>query len=220
MLKPAALALVACSLALAAAQARAQAQAVTLNGMLGGKALLIIDGNRPQALAPGDTRLGVRVVSTSGDTALVEIDGRRYSLRVGEAPASVGASADARPGGSKIVIPADSNGHFFSMAQINGKSMQVLVDTGATVVSLGAPEAQRIGLDYKAGQMVRLDTANGNTVGWRVKLNSVRVGDVTLSDVDAIVTPLAMPYVLLGNSFLTRFQMTRANDQMVLERRY
>jgi aspartyl protease family protein len=39
-------------------------------------------------------------------------------------------------------------------------------------------------------------------------------------DVDAIVSSGAMPYVLLGNSFLARFQMTRTNDQMVLEKRY
>jgi aspartyl protease family protein len=55
---------------------------------------------------------------------------------------------------------------------------------------------------------------------YQVKLSSVRVGEVEVYDVDASVLPLAMPTVLLGNSFLTRFQMTRQNDQMVLERRY
>jgi aspartyl protease family protein len=48
----------------------------------------------------------------------------------------------------------------------------------------------------------------------------VRVGDVMVSGVDAVVTPVGMPYVLLGNSFLSRFQMNRNNDQMVLERRF
>ena len=55
---------------------------------------------------------------------------------------------------------------------------------------------------------------------WRVKLDSVRVGDVEVRGVDAAVLPNTMPYVLLGNSFLSRFQLTRNNDQMVLERRY
>jgi aspartyl protease family protein len=66
----------------------------------------------------------------------------------------------------------------------------------------------------------RTSTANGMVSTWRVKLSSVRVGEVEVRDVDATVVPAGMPYVLLGNSFLTRFQMKRENEQMVLERRY
>jgi len=94
------------------------------------------------------------------------------------------------------------------------------VDTGASVVSISAAEAQRIGLNYKAGQPENMSTANGISTGWLVKLSSIRLGSVDVYNVDAVVTPAAMPYVLLGNSFLTRFQMTRTNDQLVLEKRY
>lgn len=66
---------------------------------------------------------------------------------------------------------------------------------------------------------MHLTTANGVAQGWLLKLDSVRVGDVEVFGVDAIVTPQPMPYVLLGNSFLGEFQMTRTNDQMVLEKR-
>ncbi|MEO6855908.1 MAG: retropepsin-like aspartic protease, partial [Rhodoferax sp.] len=104
--------------------------------------------------------------------------------------------------------------------KINGQAMQFVVDTGATAVSLGVNEAERMGINYKNGEQVRMSTANGNSVGWRVRLASVRIGDVELPGVEAIITPASMPYVLLGNSFLTQFQMTRINDQMVLERRY
>jgi hypothetical protein len=54
----------------------------------------------------------------------------------------------------------------------------------------------------------------------RVKLATVRIGDVLVYDVDSVVSCGSMPYVLLGNSFLERFQMTRTNDQMVLEKRF
>ena len=64
-----------------------------------------------------------------------------------------------------------------------------------------------------------MSTANGSVQGYRIKLDSVRVGDVEVFGVDAVVTPQAMPYMLLGNSFLTRFQMLRENDQMTLTRR-
>ena len=53
-----------------------------------------------------------------------------------------------------------------------------------------------------------------------IRLIQVRVGDVLVYDVAAIVLPQAMPYVLLGNSFLTRFQMQRTNDQLTLEKRW
>jgi aspartyl protease family protein len=48
----------------------------------------------------------------------------------------------------------------------------------------------------------------------------VRLSDVEVRDIDAVITPISMPFVLLGNSYLSRFQMTRNNDQMVLEKRY
>ena len=65
-----------------------------------------------------------------------------------------------------------------------------------------------------------MQTANGVAPAWVVKLSSVRIGDVEIYDVDAVVGSQSMPYVLLGNSFLSRFQMRRDNDQMVLERRF
>ncbi|MEN9538708.1 MAG: hypothetical protein RLZZ126_943, partial [Pseudomonadota bacterium] len=60
----------------------------------------------------------------------------------------------------------------------------------------------------------------GPARGWRVKLSSVKVGDVEVYEVDGIVTETPMPHVLLGNSFLTRFQMNRTNDQLMLLKRY
>ena len=196
----------------------AHAQSVALQGMLGSKALLMVDGGAPKTVAPGETHQGVKVISTTGDQALVEINGKRHTLRVGEAPASVGNAASPR--GSKIVLTAGSGGHFLTQGAINGQSVQFMVDTGATSVAMGVPEAERLRINYKAGQLGRGSTANGTVTVWHVKLSSVRIGDVEVFDVDASVLPVGMPHILLGNSFLTRFQMKRENDQMVLERRY
>lgn len=196
------------------------AQSVTLSGMLGGKALLIVDGAPPKAVGVGQTHQGVKVVSTQGDQAVLEFGGKQYPMRVGDAPASVGAGAGGPSSGTRITMAAGTGGHFISQGQINGRAVQLVVDTGATSVSIGVDDAQRIGLNYKAGQEVRLSTANGIAQGWRIKLNSMRVGDVDVYDVDAVVTAGSMPYVLLGNSFLTRFQMTRNNDQLVLVKRF
>ena len=210
---PLRLAVLCAALAMGAA---AQAQSVALSGMMGGKALLLVDGKPPKSVAPGETHLGVKVISVAADEALVEINGKRATLRLGESPVSV----KGKSSGNKIVLVADSQGHFIGPGRINGQSMQFVVDTGATVVSLGMNDADRMGINYKNGEPVRMSTANGNSNGWRIRLSSVRIGDVELSGVEAVVTPSSMPYVLLGNSFLTQFQMTRINDQMVLERRY
>jgi aspartyl protease family protein len=213
--------LFALALALAAGAAAAQT-AVALQGMLGSKALLIVDGAPPKTVAPGETHKGVKVLSTLGDQAVVEIDGRRHTLRVGEAPSSIGGSGPSAGAarGSKVVLTAGSGGHFVTQGAINGRAAQFMVDTGATSVSMSVQDAERLGVDYRKGRLGRSSTANGVINVYMVKLASVRIGDVEIYDVDGTVVPAGMPYILLGNSFLTRFQMTRHNDQLVLERRY
>lgn len=207
------------ALALAASCGCAFAQAVALQGMLGNKALLIVDGAHPKTVAPGESHMGVKVVSTSGDQAVVEVGGKRHTLRVGDAPATVGGMGTGPGQGSRIVLTVGSGGHFFSQGSINGRSVQFLVDTGATSVGMSQQAADRAGLDYKGGRPIAMSTANGIVPGWQIK-TTVRIGDVEVHQVDTVITTGSMPYVLLGNSFLSRFQMKRDNDQMVLERRY
>jgi aspartyl protease family protein len=207
------------ALALALAAGAALAQSVSLQGVLGSTALLMIDGGAPRSVAAGATVGGVKVISAAGDRAVIETGGQRYTLRVGDAPARVGGSGPV-PGGSRIVLTAGTGGHFTTQGTINGGAVLFVVDTGATLVAMSAADAQRLGLDYRKGQLGYSSTANGVTPVWRIKLASVRVGDVEVHDVDASVSPQPMPFVLLGNSFLNRFQMKRDNEQMVLERRY
>lgn len=205
--------------ALACLSAAAQADSVSLAGMMGSKALLIVNGGAPKTVAPGETHQGVKVLSTTADQAVIEQGGKRATLRVGDAPVSTGGSTTISRG-TRIVLTAGSGGHFMTAGQINGKAVQFMVDTGATSIAMGMQDAERAGINYKTGQVIGISTANGNTQGYRIKLNSVRIGDVEVFDVDAVVTPQAMPFMLLGNSFLTRFQMTRESDQMTLVKRY
>lgn len=195
------------------------AQSVSLHGLLGRQALLIVDGKPPRAVAPGQTHLGVTVLSTDEDRAVLALaGGQRLTLRVGESPVSVGGAP--APGGSdRVALSADARGHFITPGSINNRPTQFLVDTGASVVAIGQAEADRLGLNYRTGQPVTLRTANGTAPGWALKLATVRIGDVTAYEVDAVVTPSAMPAVLLGNSFLNRFSMRRDGDTMLLVKR-
>jgi aspartyl protease family protein len=197
----------------------AAAQSVALQGMLGNKALLIVEGSAPKTVAPGETFMGVKVISTSGDTAVIEVGGKRATLRVGESPASVGGGGPTSSG-SRIVLAAGPGGHFLADGRINGQQVRFIVDTGATSVAISEREAQRLRLPYKEGRQTMTGTANGAVPTWQIKLPSVRIGDVEVRDVDASVLPADMPFILLGNSFLDRFQMKRENEQMTLERRY
>jgi aspartyl protease family protein len=192
---------------------------IALSGVAGGKALVIIDGAAPKFLSVGQTVQGVKLLSVEGDAATVDVDGKRQTLQVGGAPVSVG-KVRSGGGGQRIVLTADPTGHFVPQGQINGKAVQFLLDTGATTVALGAADAKRINLKYEHGQKVRMNTANGTSTGYLIRLDSVRVGDVVAYDVEAVVSPQPMPFVLLGNSFLNRFQMQKTNDQLTLEKRF
>lgn len=201
------------------ALAQSSAPQVALSGVSGQKALLVIDGAPPKFVTIGQTQLGVKLLSVEGDSATVEIGGQRQTLQVGGAPVSVG-KARAGDGGQRVVLTADPSGHFLPDGQINGKSVKFMVDTGATTIALGAAEAKRINLKFEQGRRIQMSTANGVSNGYLIRLESVRVGDVVAYDVDAVVSPQSMPFVLLGNSFLNRFQMQKTNDQLTLEKRY
>lgn len=194
------------------------AQTVSMSGSLGDKALLMIDG-APRTVATGATVQGVKLVSVTGSEAVVEVKGKRVGLPLGGAQVNIGG-APSDGGGTQIVMTAGSGGHFFTGGSINGKAVRFLVDTGATYVSMGINDAERLGIDYRAGQRGMTNTANGAMAVYKIALASVRVGDVLVYDVEALVGQAPMDQVLLGNSFLTRFQMKRENDTMTLSKRY
>jgi aspartyl protease family protein len=194
------------------------AQTVSMSGSLGDKALLLIDG-KPRTVTAGSTVQGVKLLSVTSSGAVVEVGGNRVNLSMGGAQVNLG-STPSEGGGSQIVIPASNGGHFVAAGAINGVSVNFLVDTGATFVSMGAAEAARVGVDIRKGEATMTNTANGPMAAYHVKLASVRVGDVVLYDIDALVSQQSMGVVLLGNSFLNRFQMRRDNEVMTLTKRF
>ncbi|HYB50674.1 MAG TPA: TIGR02281 family clan AA aspartic protease [Burkholderiaceae bacterium] len=194
-------------------------QNVALTGVMGERALLVIDDDAPGVLAPGQTRRGVTLISVGEQSAVIEIQGQRQTLRVGEIPVNVGAKGGGASG-SRVVLSAGSSGHYFGTARINGVSVPFVVDTGASNVVMGVAQAEQIGINYRSGQRISVSTANGATLGYQLALDSVRVGEVEVFHVDATVVPATIPLILLGNSFLGRFQMKQENDLLVLERRY
>ena len=82
-------------------------------------------------------------------------------------------------------------------------------------------KARRLGLDYQAGRKGMVRTANGNAIAYQIKLDTVRLGGITLYGIDAVVMEgekLGLP--LLGMSFLNRLDMKREGDAMTLTKRF
>ena len=97
-----------------------------------------------------------------------------------------------------VTLSADPSGHFVAPGSINGASVMFLLDTGASNVTLPASEARRMGIDYKAGQMIGVSTANGVIPAWRVSFSNVRVGNINLNQVEGIVVETEHGTVRVG----------------------
>jgi aspartyl protease family protein len=193
---------------------------IAVTALFNGKAVLIVDGGKPRTLSVGDsTPEGVKLISANSETAVVEYDRQRQSLQLGQGT-RVGSSASSS-GSGQVTLTADSRGHFVTTGSINGLSVRFLVDTGASSVALSTTEAKRLGVNYLSGTRAYTSTANGVIPVYRVKLDHVRVGDISLDNVDAAVLEGAgMDIALLGMSFLNRMQMKRDGDTLTLVRRY
>lgn len=211
-----------CSLAfslLALTGSPAVAADITVSALFGGKAVLIVNGGKPRTLIAGQTTPeGVKLLSASSESAVIEFEGRRQSLSVGEGTRV--ASAPAASSSGRTTILADSRGHFFTTGSINGLSVRFMVDTGATSVSLSSAEATKLGINYRTGRRAQSNTANGLISVFVVQIDNVRVGEITLNNVTATVSEGPTHVALLGMSFLNRTQMTRDGDTMILVRRY
>lgn len=195
---------------------QAMSASVGVVGLFKDKAMVRIDGGVPRVIAAGQSIQGVKLISASSEGAVIEVEGKRRTLSMGQSFA-----AQAGNGGKpEVVLNADSRGHFSTQGTINGASVTFLVDTGASNVTLHASEAARMGIKYKIGQPMGLSTANGIVPAWRVMFNSVRVGNITLHQIEGLVVESGLEVALLGMSFLNRTDMKREGQTMTLTQRY
>ncbi len=158
-------ALLAASLAILPQTAAADTR-VNVVGLFTGKAVLVINGGAPRTLAVGQTSPeGVKLLAADSTRAVLEIEGKRKELGMGQ-----GAAVAAAPTASaaSITLYANNDGHFFGEGSINGKPVKFLVDTGATSVSMSSAEARRLGIDYLSGREGASSTAAGLVKAWAV----------------------------------------------------
>ncbi len=114
----------------------------------------------------------------------------------------------------QVALDADQRGHFIANARINGRTVEVMVDTGATIVAISAETARQLGIYLpKSAFNAPIRTANGTIAVAPVVLKEVRLGNVTVRNVEAAVSPdNVLGMNLLGMSFLSRLSKFEVND--------
>ena len=198
--------------------ALAQAPRVRVLALFPDTAMLEIDGRQRLMRAGQGSPEGVRLISADQHEAVVEIAGRRETVTFGT---SVGGSF-AAPESREVMIYRDTKGAYTTVGSINGRTVNFMVDTGATAIAMSSDEARRLGIVYRLdGDPVGVTTASGTVPGHRVTLDRVTVGDITQRNVDALVIPGNLPeQVLLGLTFLNRVEIRQDGAVMVLRAKY
>lgn len=191
----------------------------------------------------------VRVVGLFPGAAVINVDGQRKLVKVGQTgPGGVQVvSADSRGAvlrvdgvernytlsrdyssgyaesqKKQLSIAKGMGGHYWVPGSVNGHTVHFLVDTGATSIALNEGHARRLGIDYRvSGQPLQVSTAAGVTNGWRVNLDRVKIGEIEVLGVEGVILEGGSPAeALLGMSYLNRVSWKLEQDALVLESKY
>lgn len=128
--------------------------------------------------------------------------------------------AQSRPSGRSVELKSGRNGHFFAEAEINGRRVDIMIDTGASIVALTYEDAVTAGVSPRDSDFThRVSTANGTARVAPVMLSRVQIGDVMVRNVQAAVAePGKLHVTLVGNSFLSRLaRYEMRSGRMLLE---
>ena len=174
------------------------------------------------ALDPGnvEAKLSLEMLGgepADGETAVLEVNGQRARYKMGGAI----SLQFNEPTTTSKQIYADQRGMFHTVGSINGYTVNFLVDTGATTIAMNANQARRLGLDFRLqGELTQAQTASGVARAYYLKLDIVKVGDISQRNVDALVIDGTHPReVLLGMSFLNRLKVEKQGNVLHLEHR-
>ena len=122
-------------------------------------------------------------------------------------PATQPAKQTSEPTlGRKVRLAVDTRGHFSSEFKLNGRRVEAMVDTGATLVALNVSTARKIGLNLTTADFkYTVDTANGTTPAASATISELQIGKIYVRDVQAVVLDdAALNVTLIGMSFLSR----------------
>ena len=191
---------------------------IQAQGLFKNTAVLKINGQQRMLKVGKRSPEGVLLVSSTPKKAVIEIDGKQQEITLSRTISTSYAKAAPK---KEVSIQRNQFDQYITMAAINGKSRRVLVDTGANIIAMSSNDARLLGLDYEKGQPSMVTTASGRAPSYRLELRTVKVGDITVSGVEASIIEGEYPeMILLGMSFLKRVNMREENGVLYLQGKY
>ena len=187
-----------------------------MEALLPNTAVLMINGQR-KTLRAGESFDGVKLISADATIALLDINGARQRVGLNRNITTNYVAPERR----EVQIPRNERMQYITGALINGRNVQVMVDTGANVVALNTRQAAALGLDYEAGMPSTLETASGVADAWVLNLERVEVGGIPVEGVRATVVVGDYPTtILLGMSYLQHVELRERNGVLSLSREW
>ena len=189
---------------------------IEVQGLFSNKAVISI-GGKQHILAVGKlSPEGVKLISVDSSGAVLAIDGQHKQYNLGGS-SSVSTTFNQRDKQQEKIY-VNSGGMYMTYGNINGRSVQFLIDTGASAIAMNTDQARHLGIRYdKYGIPAGVSTASGYADAYKVRLKSVSVGDITQTNVEAFVIDGKHPGpILLGMTFLGRLDVERSGNAMTL----
>ena len=191
---------------------------IEVEALFSGKAMVRVDGKRRLLKLNKPSPEGLLLISADSKQAVIEIDGEQQSYPLGTRV----STRFREPEKVSAKIWRDENGAYTTVGTINGRTVNFLVDTGATGVAMFRSDAKRLGLAYRLeGNPIYVSTANGTAPAYEVNLDRVQVGDIVLRNVVGyVIESPSSGRLLLGMSFLNRVKMEDQGEVLFLHRKF
>lgn len=184
-------------------------------GLMKNMAILEVQGEKV-ILKSGQTKSGVQLLSANSKEAVIIYNGQQQVLGLGTSL----ASEYSAPIVKSVRISRGLRGQYYTSVKVNGRSVKMLVDTGASSVAMSSKTAKSLGINYRDGRKVRSETASGVVPSYSFKLDSVQIGGIKRYGVRASVIEGSHPTEpLLGMSFLNSLKISEEEGMMVLSER-
>ena len=195
---------------------------IIINGLFKDKVVVTIDGKQQILKKNKLTPEGVKLVKSNSKEATIEIDGipKIFTLdeKIGNTFKTTSDVKKPYSFKKTVTIKADAMGMYKTSGQINGKTVEFLIDTGATLVSMSSDLAKQLKIKYEKGKKIQMMTAKGPSIAYVVELNKVKIGDIELYNIAGSVSDDMSGRTLLGMSFLGKLGMKRKGRYLVLEK--
>ncbi len=194
-----------------------QVDSVKVVALFSNKAMLELNGKNI-IINKGQEIQGLTLLSANGRGAVIRFkDGTEKKLNVNQSI----QQGYKKPDNNKLTVYSNRHGMFQLAGKINGRTTRFLLDTGATFIAISSNEADKLRLSYRSARKGVVQTASELVPVWHIKLDNVKVGDISVSNVDAVVLKGESPApILLGMSFLKHLKLQRNGAAMLIEQKF